>query len=138
MKTEKEDLTGQMNLFEMLSGDTDQTEQPGRDETPEEEKEPETGDFYPIHRKADEMHVVMHKIFEDMLEKEKIAKIEKRLDLPEFVRCPVRAGDVLGRVIYECGGEVVGAADIKAENDIDAIGFFGLFSRILGGFCLKG
>ena len=41
MKTEKEDLTGQMNLFEMLSGDTDQTEQPGRDETPEEEKEPE-------------------------------------------------------------------------------------------------
>lgn len=75
MKAEKEDLTGQMNLFEMLSGDTDQTEQPGQtgeDETPEEEKEPETGDFYPIHRKADEMHVVMHKIFEDMLEKEKI------------------------------------------------------------------
>lgn len=76
--------------------------------------------------------------FSAVLEKEKIAKIEKRLDLPEFVRCPVRAGDVLGRVIYECGGEVVGAADIKAENDIDAIGFFGLFSRILGGFCLKG
>ena len=72
MKTEKEDLTGQMNLFEMLSGDTDKKEQPGRDETPEEEKEPETGEFYPIHRKADEMHVVMHKIFEDMLEKEKI------------------------------------------------------------------
>ena len=42
MKTEKEDLTGQMNLFEMLSGDTDQTEQPGQtgeNETPEEEKD---------------------------------------------------------------------------------------------------
>ena len=73
-----------------------------------------------------------------VLEKEKLAKITKRLDLPEFVRCPVRAGDVLGRMIYECDGEVVGAADIRAENDIDEIGFWGLFARILGGFCLKG
>ena len=73
-----------------------------------------------------------------VLEKEKIAKITKRLDLPEFVRCPVRAGDVLGRMIYECDGEVVGAADVRAENDIDEIGFWGLFARILGGFCLKG
>ena len=72
MKTENEDLTGQMNLFEMLSGDADKKEQTGRDEPKEEEKEPETGDFYPIHRKAGEMHVVMHKIFEDMLETEKI------------------------------------------------------------------
>ena len=45
MKTEKEDLTGQMNLFEMLSGDTDKKEQPGRDETPEEEKEPEKSEI---------------------------------------------------------------------------------------------
>ena len=41
-------------------------------------------------------------------------------------------------MIYECDGEVVGTTDIKADCDIDAIGFFGLFSRILGGFCLKG
>ena len=76
--------------------------------------------------------------FEAVLEKEKIAKITKRLDLPEFVRCPVSAGDVIGRVIYECDGEVVGKADIKATCDIEEIGFWGLFGRILGGFCLKG
>ena len=79
-----------------------------------------------------------HDSFSAVLEKEKIAKMTKRLDLPEFVRCPVSAGDVLGRVIYECDGEVVCTTDIKADCDIDAIGFFGLFSRILGGFCLKG
>lgn len=76
MKTEKEDLTGQMNLFEMLSGDTDKKEQIRHSKAAKteeiKEEEPETSDFYPIRRKAGEMHVVMHKMFEDMLEKEKI------------------------------------------------------------------
>lgn len=79
MKTEKEDLMGQMNLFEMLSGNTDKKEQMKHSEAaekedvkPEEAEETETSDFYPIHRKAGDMHVVMHKMFEDMLEKEKI------------------------------------------------------------------
>ena len=37
-----------------------------------EEKEPEPEIFIDPPKKAGEMHVVMHKIFEDMLEKEKI------------------------------------------------------------------
>ena len=79
-----------------------------------------------------------HEGFSAVVEKEKLAKITKRIDLPERARCPIQAGDVLGKIIFECGDEVIGSVDIKAENDIPAIGYFGLFSRILKGFCLEG
>ena len=79
-----------------------------------------------------------HEGFSAVVEKEKLAKITKRIDLPERARCPIQAGDVLGKIIFECGDEVIGSVDIKAESDIPAIGYFGLFSRILKGFCLEG
>lgn len=76
--------------------------------------------------------------FSAVLEKEKLAKIQKRFELPETVRCPVTAGDVIGRVVYTADGEVVGTTEITAVQDIKEIGFWGVFVRILGGFCLKG
>lgn len=76
--------------------------------------------------------------FSAVLEKEKQAKVQKRFELPETVRCPISAGDVIGRVVYTVDGEAVGATEITAVRDIEAIGFWGLFIRILGGFCLKG
>lgn len=79
-----------------------------------------------------------HEGFSAVVEKEKLAKITKRIDLPERARCPIQAGDVLGKIIFECGDDVIGSVDIKAESDIPAIGYFGLFSRILKGFCLEG
>ncbi len=69
MKAEKENLDGQMNLFDVLSG---KVEKESEAEPEANEPEEEKGEFYPIHRKAADMQVVMHKIFEDMLEKEKI------------------------------------------------------------------
>ena len=65
MKTEKEDLTGQMNLFEMLSGDTDQTEQPGRDETPEEEKEPQLMQYKGAKLAVDRYMEIVERLRED-------------------------------------------------------------------------
>lgn len=58
---EHKNLDGQLNIFDIVSG-----------EKQEERKATEERDFFVIHRSAGEMHVVMHKIFEDMLEKEKI------------------------------------------------------------------
>lgn len=73
MKTEKTDLDGQMNLFEVLNDD--ETNEIDVDE-PEAKKEPEAEeqkeDYYPIHRKAKDMAVVMHKVFSDILDHEKV------------------------------------------------------------------
>ncbi len=69
--------------------------------------------------------------YEALLEKGDIAKIEAVCDLPESVKAPVRAGDVIGKVTYRCGETVLGTADIVAAEDAEKIGFFTLFRRIL-------
>ena len=64
MKTEKEDLTGQMNLFEMLSGDTDQTEQPGQDYK-EKEKEPQLMQYKGAKLAVDRYMEIVERLRED-------------------------------------------------------------------------
>lgn len=73
MKTEKTDLDGQMNLFEVLNNDENDeidVDEPKTDKEIEAEEQKE--DCYPIHRKATDMTVVMHKVFSDILDQEKI------------------------------------------------------------------
>ena len=72
-----------------------------------------------------------------VLEKEKIAKITKEVRLPESVKGPVSKGDVLGEIIYSYNGEKIGSAEILAEEDVPAIGYSGIFLRILKSFCLS-
>lgn len=71
-----------------------------------------------------------------VLEKEKLSKLTQRFELPENVKAPVRKNDVIGRVVLECDGEEIISTDIRAAENIDEIGFFGLFGRILSNFCL--
>ena len=66
-----------------------------------------------------------------LLEKEDIAGIEKEVELPESVAAPVKKGDVVGKITYKCGGEVLGSANIVADEDGEKLGFFTLFARIL-------
>ena len=72
-----------------------------------------------------------------IMEKEKISKIDKRIELPESIRCPVNKGDKVGRIILEYNGEEIGSTDIVASESIEAIGYFGLLERVLKGFCLS-
>ena len=72
-----------------------------------------------------------------VLEKGDMAKITKRIELPESARSPISKGDVLGSILYECDGKELGRVDILAAEDVDAIGFGELLRRILKGFCLS-
>jgi D-alanyl-D-alanine carboxypeptidase (penicillin-binding protein 5/6) len=69
--------------------------------------------------------------YEALLEKADIAKIEEVCELPESVKAPVKAGDIIGSVTYKCGGTVLGKADIVAAEDAERIGFFTLLLRML-------
>lgn len=72
-----------------------------------------------------------------IMEKERISKIDKRLEIPESIRCPVNKGDKVGRIILEYNGEEIGSTDIVASESIETIGYFGLLERVLKGFCLS-
>lgn len=69
-------------------------------------------------------------------EKEKISKITTEIILPESLPAPIKKGEKIGKVILRYEGEEIGSTGIYAAEDIEQIGFFDIFARILKGFCL--
>ena len=75
--------------------------------------------------------------FSCVMEKGKISKIECTVELPESVSAPVKKEDAVGRVVFRCEGREIGFANIVALDDIEKIGFFELWCRMLAKFLLK-
>ncbi len=55
----------------------------------------------------------------------------------ESVSAPVHKGDLVGKVRYLDDGKVLCEDDILAADDVEKIGFFGIFRKMLGGFLLN-
>ena len=51
-------------------------------------------------------------------------RISMKLELPEEVTAPVRAGQKVGRVTYEMGGNKLGGVDLVAAEPVKKLGFF--------------
>lgn len=60
------------------------------------------------------------------------AKPEYILDMAQSVRAPIKAGDVLGTLTVTLGGNTVAQLPVCAAEDVEAIGFGGLFIRLAG------
>lgn len=56
---------------------------------------------------------------------------------PDKIKAPVKAGDSIGKINYYSNGELIGFSEIYAANDIEKIGFWDLFVRILSKFLIK-
>ncbi len=80
---------------------------------------------------------ISYQPFSYVTEKSLASKIEYKTELPEYLSAPINAGDKVGEVIFTCNGSEVGRADITAESNVNKIGFFELFRRMLGKFLLK-
>ena len=52
------------------------------------------------------------------------------LDLPQELAAPVKAGDTVGTVRLQCGGESVGEFPVTAAQDVSALSFGYCFSRL--------
>ena len=60
-----------------------------------------------------------------------IKSVELFYEIPESVTAPINANDVVGRVTYKIGDEVLGTSDIYVCEEIGKITFFEVFARIL-------
>lgn len=75
--------------------------------------------------------------FDAVLDKGQAAQgVESVLELPEVVSAPIQAGDVIGKIDYKLGDEIIGTVEIRAAETVEKIGFFGLFQRLLSHFFL--
>lgn len=68
--------------------------------------------------------------FNFVTDKSELSKISCETEIPESIDAPINAGDVIGKVNYKCGDEVIGTADILAAETVDRISFFQLFTRL--------
>lgn len=75
--------------------------------------------------------------FSFVTEKSSAGKIQYKIELPEYVSAPVKRGDEVGKVIFTLDGKEIGSVPIYADGEVERIGFFGLWWRILGKFLLK-
>ncbi len=70
--------------------------------------------------------------FDAVLEKAKTGQgVEQVVELPDTVSAPVLSGEELGRITYRIGDEVLGSVAIRASEDVEKIGYFGLFIRLV-------
>lgn len=62
-------------------------------------------------------------------------KITTKTEMSPYLTAPVKKGDEVGRIIYECDGEVIGEVSVRAAKDVRKIGFLDVFLSIITGMC---
>jgi D-alanyl-D-alanine carboxypeptidase (penicillin-binding protein 5/6) len=80
---------------------------------------------------------VGYSAFSCVIEKGAVNKIRCEITLPENISAPVKKGDEVGKAVFTLDGKEIGSVPIIAECDVERIGFWGLWWRILGKFLLK-
>jgi D-alanyl-D-alanine carboxypeptidase (penicillin-binding protein 5/6) len=75
--------------------------------------------------------------FSSVIEKGKASRVEYRIELPESISAPIKKGDRVGEIIFTLDGKEIGRSAILSSEEVERIGFFELWSRILAKFFLK-
>lgn len=71
--------------------------------------------------------------FTAVLPKGDMGAVEHTVNLPPSLPAPVRAGERVGSVTYTCKGAVIGEIPITATETAEALGFWGIWWRLLKG-----
>ncbi len=75
--------------------------------------------------------MVYSKPFSAVIDKAYVNKIEKKYVIPEYLEAPVSEYAPIGKVEYYLNGNKMGESPIYAKENVDRIGYFGLFCRLL-------
>jgi len=62
--------------------------------------------------------------------------VEKQVTLADSLTAPVTAGDKVGVIRFYKNGEEIGQTDVIATENVERIGYFGLFLKLLNEFLL--
>jgi D-alanyl-D-alanine carboxypeptidase (penicillin-binding protein 5/6) len=90
----------------------------------------------PVHSGKLEYISVRSKPFSKVVSKTDIKKIELSYEIPEYIDAPIKSGEIVGRIIYKLSGEVIGESELYVNENVEKLGFFDAFLKILS--CLVG
>lgn len=66
-----------------------------------------------------------------VIPKGSIGRVEEVYELPEFLRAPVKIGDIVGKKTYLLDGKVIGECPVTAAEDVEKISLLDIFVRFL-------
>ena len=69
-----------------------------------------------------------------LIDKSLQSEINTELELDEIVDAPVEAGQKLGELHFVASGNEIATVDIVASKDVYKLGWFDIFTRLLGNF----
>ena len=75
--------------------------------------------------------------FVAVIEKKKLSKIERKVNISESLTAPISLGQAVGTVEYSIGGEVIGTAEILSAETVRCVGFGDILIRLLAKMALK-
>lgn len=79
----------------------------------------------------------MHEAFSATVEKSRLSKIEKRIDMPEKLSAPIAKGQKIGTITYMVDGKEIGVSDILAAETVEKVDFFSLFPKLFSWFLMS-
>ncbi len=74
---------------------------------------------------------VYSRAFSYVVPKALIKDVEFKLELPETLSAPIKAGEVVGKIKYTLNGDVLGDCDIFVKEEIEKLKFTDIFALIL-------
>ena len=72
-----------------------------------------------------------------VVKKGSASKIQKNTEIYSSVTAPLKKGDKIGNITLTLGDEVVGNIDIVSGNNVDRIGYFQIFIKMIKSFFLS-
>ena len=71
-----------------------------------------------------------------VVEKGDLKSITSEIVLPDSVNAPVKVGDIIGKRVFSCNGEVLGTVPVYATVSINVMDFFEILKRMAASFLL--
>ena len=90
----------------------------------------------PVYRgKKEQVNIKVKKAFSYVcLNHEKTEQITKKIEWKERVEAPVKAGDIVGKIIYSYEDKVIGEVSICATEQVDKAGFIDYYIKAIKDF----
>lgn len=76
-------------------------------------------------------------VFSSILGKGCAGEVSFEININEELKAPISKGDIIGYVSFFANGEVIGEVPITAAENVEKLGYFGLFFKIFSDILLK-
>ncbi len=74
---------------------------------------------------------IEYESYQTLVGKAENKKIEKEIQIEEYILAPVKKNEVIGKIIYKLDGQTIGESNIISSETVDKISFFEYFIRVL-------